>query len=1519
MKNVLILAILLLCFSLPSQAERVINSVLLNGTPTTIVSASETISVLLNVTTDGNGDNGRWRSTSYILNGTTTCNNDANIERAGTYNRGFDITAPSTAGSYTISFYAYRKDGCDTNKESDVFSITFGITVIGNEPDISVDDISIDAGDIATFTIELTSSYSEDITLDYATSNGAATSGTDYTSANGTVTIFEGDISSTVNIITSPLGSGDFTLTLSNASAGSITDATATGTIVKAASLILDYRFDDCSYTGADDEVFDQTGDYSGKTFGVSDPVDDAVINRSLDLTADGINDWVMVPSGSVNGLDDFSVSFWVNTTVDKAQQEVFHALGDNENDDELEVFLKDEYEVYIKVRDNSETLTSSIELTDGSWHHIALTRRGEDVCLFVDGNEQDCDDGVNSGVLSVTNSNAIVIGQEQDEFGGDFSVAQGFEGKLDEFQIYDAVLNSDRIANIYAKQKAGDNADGSTRDPVACGEIEVVAGRITLNNTADNPSFTHVCFDTPFSVAPVVFSLPTTASNSDRLALRISNVTESGFDIAQVESPEKANPSAPAGNIAQTVDFLAIVEGDYDLDGGAKMRVSTLDTKRFQGRYFSGSSWDTVDITDLGFSQPPSIIASIQTMNNEPNVNNPDGPFPISEPFLVTAIRSVTKTQFNMALDRAETNTGTIASNETIGYLAITQGVIGQLTDDIRYESFQTGNNIEGLNSCRIFNLIGSYSDNPLIIATQNTRNGGDGGWLKRCAISPVNVGFSIVEDSDRDTDTYHTNEQAGGLALVGTFKDFTNNCGDPIIDHYEIEHDGSGLTCEAESIIIKACADADCNTVNLDATDVELAINGMVNQTVTVVGRTGVSFDFTNPGAATLSLDQTYKCKNDASASCDVVFEDTGFRFFSDTEGTAIPEQLSAKPSNTGYKASTLKVQAVKKNPTTGACQAAFIDSNTIEMLATCVDPNECAGSQVTINNLSTDIPIKTLNNAASKTYTGVALNFSNEAVNSAEFIFTYPDAGKVQLHARYNIRDENGDPTGNYMLGSSSAFVVRPLGFYINVNGNPKAQSANQVNSAFKKAGDDFTTSLTAVQWQATDDSDGNGIPDTGADLSDNTTTVNFGNEATSENAIITDSLYLPTLGTEGVLTNVSFTDFSNGIATNGVNNNKSMTYDEVGIVKFAANLTNGTYLGAGDITGVAPYVGRFIPHHFELTTGLDGDLMSVCDINNPFPAMTFAYSGQMSRTSTSSISSKGSLQYQFAPELFITAKSSICPSGTCTTTSNYTGDFIKLLPSNVTYITPTEDADTLDLLGAKVKLTANLSEGVFLEESGGVITYAFNAEDNFVYLRDQNTEITPFPAKIELGIAAVSDTDSVVAIDSDGDTDNGRLWALNPEGKEIRFGRASLNNSFGPETSRIGQVLSVEYFDGTNFVLADTDTCIQYNSTNVSFGSLNDVGLDSADIPAVSGAFVDIDDLPNGVTRQIVLPAVASGNQGKVEVIYNIYPWLQYDWHWNGVEVKTLNENPSAIATFGVFRGNDRVILWREVIN
>jgi MSHA biogenesis protein MshQ len=38
------------------------------------------------------------------------------------------------------------------------------------------------------------------------------------------------------------------------------------------------------------------------------------------------------------------------------------------------------------------------------------------------------------------------------------------------------------------------------------------------------------------------------------------------------------------------------------------------------------------------------------------------------------------------------------------------------------------------------------------------------------------------------------------------------------------------------------------------------------------------------------------------------------------------------------------------------------------------------------------------------------------------------------------------------------------------------------------------------------------------------------------------------------------------------------------------------------------------------------------------------------------------------------------------------------------------------------------------------------------------------------------------------------------------------------------------------------------------------------------------------------------------------------YLQYDWDSNGSD-----DNPTGIATFGIYRGDDRIIFWRELQN
>ena len=103
---------------------------------------------------------------------------------------------------------------------------------------IAVADARVDenAGAPLAFAVTLSRAASERLTVDYATADGSAQAGADYTAASGTLTFQAGESSQTVNVTVLDDSHDDseetLTLTLSNPSSGRLTDAEATGTIV---------------------------------------------------------------------------------------------------------------------------------------------------------------------------------------------------------------------------------------------------------------------------------------------------------------------------------------------------------------------------------------------------------------------------------------------------------------------------------------------------------------------------------------------------------------------------------------------------------------------------------------------------------------------------------------------------------------------------------------------------------------------------------------------------------------------------------------------------------------------------------------------------------------------------------------------------------------------------------------------------------------------------------------------------------------------------------------------------------------------------------------------------------------------------------------------------------------------------------------------------------------------------------------------------------------------------------------
>ena len=148
---------------------------------------------------------------------------------------------PSSKADLTVSvgpFASCSDPGAVCAANDEVLSNAVTRTILG-PPGLSVADARVyeAPGAALAFAVTLGRASGSTVTVDYATSDGTAVAGEDYTSASGTLTFAPGETAETVSV---PVldddhdeGEETLTLTLSNPTGGNawLADATATGTI----------------------------------------------------------------------------------------------------------------------------------------------------------------------------------------------------------------------------------------------------------------------------------------------------------------------------------------------------------------------------------------------------------------------------------------------------------------------------------------------------------------------------------------------------------------------------------------------------------------------------------------------------------------------------------------------------------------------------------------------------------------------------------------------------------------------------------------------------------------------------------------------------------------------------------------------------------------------------------------------------------------------------------------------------------------------------------------------------------------------------------------------------------------------------------------------------------------------------------------------------------------------------------------------------------------------------------------
>ncbi|WP_206485136.1 DUF6701 domain-containing protein [Thalassotalea sp. G2M2-11] len=754
-------------------------------------------------------------------------------------------------------------------------------------------------------------------------------------------------------------------------------------------------------------------------------------------------------------------------------------------------------------------------------------------------------------------------------------------------------------------------------------------------------------------------------------------------------------------------------------------------------------------------------------------------------------------------------------------------------------------------------------------------------------------------------------------------------------VVDHFEIIHDGNGLTCEVEYITIRACTSSigDACVESSKAINLDLVATGASNTVTTPVNYTGNSaivaeLSYTVAEPVTLSIANEsvtapngFVCNNNNAGDCIINFSDAGFKVtgLNDIEVAGVPNN-------------NVKIQAVKKGTDIQSCVPLFNDGNekaiefAVEMISPATTTALNNGLAYKMGTVASHLDIPR-NIGSPSSYQTVNLTFDDTSTAILP-PNVYLDAGIIDLHARYTVPATVDNPAFT-ITGNNGQFTVRPDSFRItptNSNGDSLVESTHD-GSVTQVAGRNFNLLIEALNadWW------GDGTPEV---------TTNF----TGIDVNIALHRLLPVDGVNGKLVDGSLFDFYSSVTlpitypadvpfVDGKYQSSSVTFSEVGIYQlFVQEKATITPDNTNNKAQGSSYLGRFIPDHFDLDIVTHGDIRSECGIT-PWP---YTYVGQMDAADPT----KGALQYGVEPEFTITAKS-YCPSGPCSTTQNYTGDFIKLDTANVTLVTPATDGTQLGVDNTNlVKLTADL-ETPNITEKLGVLTYRFSNEDNFVYLHEANSQVGPFDSDINLEITSIIDGDGVSAVDFDPSYDSkfSGVLTLHPVATSIRFGRWAIDNAYGPETEKLPVPMKIEQWIG-----AGSNGRFEVNSDEIclvpGYGSKVISGNFYDPLTAWQYRLLDTDDgepiTPNDTSVEVPNPLLSFDNgeyqafifampndsdgdgnneRGTLKFEYDVPKWLKYDWQGDG----DYDENPSATISFGLFRGNDRIISWREVGN
>ncbi|PAR47350.1 DUF6701 domain-containing protein [Vibrio metoecus] len=697
-------------------------------------------------------------------------------------------------------------------------------------------------------------------------------------------------------------------------------------------------------------------------------------------------------------------------------------------------------------------------------------------------------------------------------------------------------------------------------------------------------------------------------------------------------------------------------------------------------------------------------------------------------------------------------------------------------------------------------------------------------------------------------------------------------------LIDHFRFTLPQQGLTCSASEVQIKACANENCSQLYTDPVTATLSPNSAPSATGGWVGGSLVKF---NNGMATAQLRRnslgnvsvnvlgstptskpfqvnlcsyTNNPNSYSTANCTVNFADSGF--------------IVDVPNAYANQTVTATLKAVRKDNISQQCLPSF--QNVQKSVAFWSDYLNPSSGSAGFNALSVGVNGTNVGQSANNAQ---PINLTFDQNGTAAFTVSYREAGNVALNARFT---GSGDEQDLLLEGQDSfirvprALVLSAKSFY---NSDGKCSAADMSCNVFARADENFDLNIQAVAAEPVEDND----------FTNNLTVNNY----QQQNLTLQHALVQPATGVAG---NIGTESYDHEI---GAMTTVAQKVSEVGVFDFSL-VAPTYYLGLDLASANLPIavsstgsIGRFIPAYFAvspMTVSLD----AACKTGN-----AFSYLGQP-------------FEYSNSPGLYLQPK-----SANNADTQNYLIGSWWRYNNQWSGRTYSDSANGVNL-GFDNQQTSPVSRQA--SNNSGIV---LNGEKVWYQKPLQPKAVFNAAFDLTLNASNLTDQDGVCYRQNAASPCLGYTFSHIDGAMPLYWGKLVIQDVYGPETQPLDQPIYIEHYTTNGFVRTTDDSC-------TGLPDITGFTLPSSDYTVLtSGVPVPPQILAEHPSATLIrgqsairFSAPGAGARGVIDSVLDLNAhnllWLAEDKDGDG----SFDQTTQGRVQFGLYRGSDRVIWWRE---